>query len=141
MADIRSAAGEGSEPRVPNQDQPAQELANLIAQSSAQSDAKGKGFWRRRRRKSATSPESPSTPDSPAGPTAADPTADDAVKQSESAAKASMSEAEKPASDETPAATTDEPTSAAEGQAPATDTRDGGMGISQCGRQCGSRGR
>ncbi|MEJ1105630.1 MULTISPECIES: AAA family ATPase [unclassified Kribbella] len=56
MADTRSAAGEGSErsgePRVPNRDQPAQELANLIAQS----DAKGKGFWRRRRRKSATPP-------------------------------------------------------------------------------------
>ncbi|WP_329475056.1 AAA family ATPase [Kribbella sp. NBC_01484] len=109
MADIRSAAGEGSEPRVPNQDQPARELANLIAQSSAQSDAKGKGFWRRRRRKSATPPEPPSTPDSTATPTAADPTTDYAVKQSESAAKASTPEAEKPASDETPAAATDKP--------------------------------
>ncbi|MGY4771619.1 dynamin family protein [Kribbella sp. CWNU-51] len=125
MADIRSAAGEGSEPRVPNQDQPAQELANLIAQSSAQSDAKGKGFWRRRRRKSATPPEPPNTPDSTAKPAAADPTPDAAVKQpearSESAAKASTPEAEKPASDETPARTTDEPTSAADAQAPATD--------------------
>ncbi|TCC26763.1 AAA family ATPase [Kribbella speibonae] len=50
MADTRSAAGEGSEPRVPNQDQHAQELANLIAQSTP----KPRGFWRRRRRKSAS---------------------------------------------------------------------------------------
>ncbi|MFG1819654.1 AAA family ATPase [Kribbella sp. NPDC049174] len=66
MADTRSAAGEGSEPRVPDRDQPAQELANLIAQS----DAKGKGFWRRRRRKPAGTPEAP-----PAGttPAAAEP--------------------------------------------------------------------
>jgi ribosomal protein L29 len=97
VADIRSAAGEGSEPRVPNQAQPAQELANLIAQSSAQSDAKGKGFWRRRRRKSATPPEPPAP------------------------AKASTPEAEKPATDETPTQTTDEPTSAAEEQASVTD--------------------
>ncbi|TCO36007.1 hypothetical protein EV652_101895 [Kribbella steppae] len=67
MADTRSAAGEGSEPRVPGRDQPAQELANLIAQS----DAKGKGFWRRRRRKSASTPEAPTSP--PGTTPAADP--------------------------------------------------------------------
>ncbi|MEU4602446.1 AAA family ATPase [Kribbella sp. NPDC023972] len=76
MADIRSAAGEGSErseePRVPNRDQPAHELANLVAQS----DAKGKGFWRRRRRKSAGTPDPSSPPAdiSTPAPTTADPT-------------------------------------------------------------------
>jgi hypothetical protein len=84
VADIRSAAGEGSErseePRVPNRDQAAHDLANLIAQS----DAKGKGFWRRRRRKSAGMPDpsSPSTdtstpPATTADPTPADPTPSD----------------------------------------------------------------
>ena len=57
MADTRSAAGEGSErsgePKVPAQDQPAHELAKLIAES----DAKGKGFWRRRKRKAAGTPD------------------------------------------------------------------------------------
>ncbi|WP_432890184.1 dynamin family protein [Kribbella sp. CA-245084] len=58
MADTRSAAGEGSEPRVPSQDQPAQELANLIAQSTP----KPRGFWRRRRKKSAPDQEPTATP-------------------------------------------------------------------------------
>ncbi|GAA1704507.1 hypothetical protein GCM10009745_60040 [Kribbella yunnanensis] len=57
MADIKSAAGEGPEPQVPGRDQPAQELANLIAQSEA--GAKGKGFWRRRRRKNTTPEPTP----------------------------------------------------------------------------------
>jgi hypothetical protein len=58
VADTRSAAGEGSEPRVPNQDQPAQELANLIAQSAP----KPRGFWHRRRRKSTPEPSTPPQP-------------------------------------------------------------------------------
>ncbi|MFB6718843.1 AAA family ATPase [Kribbella sp. NPDC056345] len=60
MADIKSAAGEGPEPQVPGRDQPAQELANLIAQSEA--GAKGKGFWRRRRRKNTTPDPAPPAP-------------------------------------------------------------------------------
>ena len=67
MADTRPAAGEGSErsgePKVPAQDQPAHELANLIAES----DAKGKGFWRRRRRKAAGTPDV-AAPVAPAAP-------------------------------------------------------------------------
>ena len=59
MADTRSAAGEGSErsgePKVPAQDQPAQDLARLITAS----DAKGKGFWRRRKRKAASTTDAP----------------------------------------------------------------------------------
>ncbi|TCC55290.1 AAA family ATPase [Kribbella pittospori] len=78
MADTRSAAGEGSEPQAPGRDQPAQELANLISNS----DAKGKGFWRRRRRKSqpepaaqpAAEPTAPPAPE-PAAQPAAEPAA------------------------------------------------------------------
>ncbi|MFG1626339.1 AAA family ATPase [Kribbella sp. NPDC049227] len=65
MADTRSAAGEGSEPQAPGRVQPAQELANLISNS----DAKGKGFWRRRRRKSQPEPAAPPAPE-PAAPPA-----------------------------------------------------------------------
>ncbi|WP_020391534.1 dynamin family protein [Kribbella catacumbae] len=69
MADTRSAAGEGSErsgkPKVPAQDQSAHELARLIAES----DAKGKGFWRRRKRKAASTPAAAPT----AAPTPAEP--------------------------------------------------------------------
>ena len=59
MADTRSAAGEGSEPKVPAQAEPAHELAKLIAES----DAKGKGFWRRLR-KPKPAPADPSAPSS-----------------------------------------------------------------------------
>ncbi|TCN34645.1 hypothetical protein EV644_11937 [Kribbella orskensis] len=59
MADTRSAAGEGSErsgePKVPAQDQPAQDLPRLITET----DAKGKGFWRRRKRKAASTADAP----------------------------------------------------------------------------------
>ncbi|MEU4197229.1 AAA family ATPase [Kribbella sp. NPDC026611] len=57
MADIRSAAGEGSEPQVPSQDQPAQELANLIAQSPPK-----RTFWRRRRKSSTPTTPEPTQP-------------------------------------------------------------------------------
>ncbi|MFC5263891.1 AAA family ATPase [Kribbella qitaiheensis] len=75
MADTRSAAGEGSErsgePKVPAQDQAAQDLAKLITET----DAKGKGFWRRRKRKAASTADAPApvgTPDAtPAGTAAA----------------------------------------------------------------------
>ncbi|WP_112239184.1 dynamin family protein [Kribbella monticola] len=74
MADTRSAAGEGSEPRVPAQAEPAHELANLIAES----DAKGKGFWRRLRKPKpgtapAGAPESAETSPTPGTPDAATP--------------------------------------------------------------------
>jgi hypothetical protein len=117
VADTRSAAGEGSEPRVPDRDQPAQELANLIAQS----DAKGKGFWRRRRRKSATPPEAPTTPAStppdpepepkPAEPEAAADTTPDTTAQtaaSQTPEPGAEAKAEKPAETPADAATVDE---------------------------------
>ncbi|GAA0943705.1 hypothetical protein GCM10009554_37220 [Kribbella koreensis] len=71
MADTRPA-GEGSErsgePKVPAQDQPVSELARLIAES----DAKGKGFWRRRKRKSASTPTAvPTLQTEPAAPSVA----------------------------------------------------------------------
>ncbi|MEU4392847.1 AAA family ATPase [Kribbella sp. NPDC023855] len=83
MADTRPA-GEGSErsgePKVPAQDQPVSELARLIAQS----DAKGKGFWRRRKRKapSTTTPEPAAaapTVDPPAAPAPAGEPAEEKV--------------------------------------------------------------
>ncbi|MFI5709153.1 dynamin family protein [Kribbella sp. NPDC051620] len=74
MADTRPA-GEGSErsgePKVPAQDQPVSELARLIAES----DAKGKGFWRRRKRKSASTPTAPTPQPEPAAPQATAPQA------------------------------------------------------------------
>ncbi|MFF1817677.1 AAA family ATPase [Kribbella sp. NPDC058245] len=98
MADIKSATGEGPEPQVPGRDQPAQELANLIAQSEA--GAKGKGFWRRRRRKNAT-PEPVAAPpvEAEADAKPAEPAEDKSPEAAESAVDASASAAET-ASDE-----------------------------------------
>lgn len=88
MADTRSAAGEGSErsgqPKVPAQDQAAQDLAKLITET----DAKGKGFWRRRKRKAVSTADAPApvgTPDAaPAG------TADAAARTADAAAGGSV---------------------------------------------------
>ncbi|WP_238176564.1 AAA family ATPase [Kribbella albertanoniae] len=101
---MKSAAGEGPEPQVPGRDQPAQELANLIAQSEA--GAKGKGFWRRRRRKN-------TTPEPPTG--ASQEATEAAPAESKVAAPATVESAE--AADEstgTPDAATDESVAAAE---------------------------
>ncbi|MFK4086598.1 AAA family ATPase [Kribbella sp. NPDC020789] len=94
MADIKSAAGEGPEPRVPGRDQSAQELANLIAQSEA--GAKGKGFWRRRRRKTTTPEPATPEPTAPAptapGPSAAEPTGPESTAAKPTAPESTVAE-------------------------------------------------
>ena len=100
MADIRSAAGDGPEPGVPGRDQPAQELANLIANS----DAKGKGFWRRRRRKSQPEPAAPAAAPEPPPASAPEPSlasapaqpAEPEVKQTEPETKQSGAAVKQP---------------------------------------------
>jgi hypothetical protein len=125
VADTRSAAGEGSEPRVPNQDQPAQELANLIAQSTP----RPRGFWRRRRRKTSdqsatdTTPNGAATPDSKDGLTQDDPAKPDQAtaagtgQPADNAAETPAKESEQPG---TPS--DDGPSPTAESTAPANGT-------------------
>ncbi|GAA1625303.1 hypothetical protein GCM10009744_11390 [Kribbella alba] len=114
MADTRSAAGEGSERsderRVPAQDQPAQELAKLIGDS----DAKGKGFWRRLR-KSKTA--DPSTTSAAPSTTSAEP----AAKSSEPAEEAA--EGKQTESVETTAAATPAEAAPADGDKVASEDR------------------
>ncbi|GAA0591104.1 AAA family ATPase [Kribbella sandramycini] len=110
MADIRSAAGEGPEPRVPGRDQSAQELANLIARSDA--DAKGKGFWRRRKRKNPT-------PDPAASAPADNPTTPSPAAPSPGTPSPAAGEPDAKAAD---AADTSKPADAAQAPATATET-------------------